>query len=96
MIDLPPFPQAYAHIYPMEPHECHYEACFSPSTQPHERPHHFPIYTQAQLIAYAKAVVESIEKEMRLDAAMSVNGMWKDSNPQDGVEYQREIRGEWP
>lgn len=33
----------------------------------------------------------------RLEAAMSVNGMWKGQSdkPQDGLEYQREVRAEW-
>lgn len=36
-------------------------------------------------------------REKRLQAAMSVNGMWKDKEdkPQDGLEYQREVRAEW-
>lgn len=33
----------------------------------------------------------------RLAVAMSVNGIWKGQadKPQDGLEYQREVRAEW-
>jgi len=33
----------------------------------------------------------------RLEAAMSVNGIWRGQSdkPQDGLEYQREVRAEW-
>jgi len=33
----------------------------------------------------------------RIEAVMSVHGMWKDKPdmPQDALEYQREVRAEW-
>lgn len=33
----------------------------------------------------------------RLAAVMAMHGIWKDdpTKPQDGVEYQREVRAEW-
>lgn len=38
------------------------------------------------------------EHAKRLVAVMSVHGMWKGDpdKPRDAVEYQREVRAEWP
>jgi hypothetical protein len=43
------------------------------------------------------AALEQAERAKRLAAVMSMHGIWKDdpTKPQDGAEYQREVRAEW-
>ena len=45
----------------------------------------------------SEPVTGGAAREKRLKAAMSVHGMWrgKEDKPQDGLEYQREVRAEW-
>lgn len=62
----------------------------------------------AQFVANQPVVVQLTEakpqltaeqrRAARLEAAMSVNGMWKGKadKPQDGLAYQLEARAEWP
>ena len=57
-MNMPPVPDAFAHIYPMQGHECHYDACFTPSTQPTGGPYHFPVFTLEQMESYAIAAME--------------------------------------
>lgn len=39
-----------------------------------------------------------VKRAKRLAAVMAMHGIWKDdpTKPQDGVDYQREVRAEWP
>lgn len=45
----------------------------------------------------AGCVAADQARAKRLEAAMSVNGMWRGQSdkPQDGLECQREVRAEW-
>ncbi|ELX09442.1 hypothetical protein Jab_2c15080 [Janthinobacterium sp. HH01] len=50
--------------------------------------------------AQAEAIVENdvaADQAKRLAAVMRMHGIWKDdpTKPQDGAEYQREVRAEW-
>lgn len=42
-------------------------------------------------------LTEQQARAKRMEAVMSVHGMWKDKPdmPQDSLEYQREVRAEW-
>ncbi|WGG51200.1 hypothetical protein [Rugamonas sp. DEMB1] len=43
------------------------------------------------------AAAPAAARAQRLAAVMSMHGIWKDdpTKPQDGAEYQREVRAEW-
>lgn len=43
------------------------------------------------------AAASAAARAQRLAAVMSMHGIWKDdpTKPQDGAEYQREVRAEW-
>ena len=48
-------------------------------------------------VAANDAAAAQAERAKRLAAVMSMHGIWKDdpTKPQDGAEYQREVRAEW-
>ena len=52
---------------------------------------------QSEALIENEAAAEQAERAKRLAAVMSMHGIWKDdpTKPQDGAEYQREVRAEW-
>ncbi len=52
---------------------------------------------QAEAVIANDVAAEQAERAKRLAAVMSMHGIWKDdpTKPQDGAEYQREVRAEW-
>jgi hypothetical protein len=52
---------------------------------------------QTAVAATSTAAASAAARAQRLAAVMSMHGIWKDdpTKPQDGVEYQREVRAEW-
>lgn len=55
------------------------------------------IPVQVRTAAIGDVATEQAERAKRLAAVMSMHGIWKDdpTKPQDGAEYQREVRAEW-
>lgn len=55
------------------------------------------VLTDAQPKKKTSWLAGGAARAQRLAAVMSMHGIWKDdpTKPQDGAEYQREVRAEW-